>query len=112
MFEFFLLSSTSLMAQNPLIGQWHTGQENTIIEVIEIEGKIEGRIIKSANAKVPIGKCILKDVYLHAEGVTGKLYSLRRNKWFEAILSTRSNEMEVTIATGLAKRTVVWKRKE
>lgn len=108
----FLLTSTSLMAQNSILGQWHTGQECTIIEVIEIKGKIEGRIVESSNAKVPIGKFILKDVYSNTEGVKGKLYSLRKNKWFEATLSPRSNEMHVTIAAGLAKRTVVWKRKE
>lgn len=112
MLGFFLLTSTSLTAQNLILGQWHTGQEHTIIEVIETEGKIEGRIVESSNAKVPIGKFILKDVYSHAEGVKGKLYSLRKNKWFEATLSPRSNEMQVTIAAGLAKRTVVWKRKE
>lgn len=108
----FLLTSTSLMAQNPIIGQWNTGQEHTIIEVIEIEGKIEGRIVESANAKVPIGRCIFKDLYSHPAGVKGKLYSLRKHKWFEATLYPSSNQMKITITTGLAKRTVVWKRKE
>lgn len=107
-----LLTSTSLMAQNPILGQWHTGQEQTIIEIIEVEGKIEGRIIESSNAKVPIGRCILTGVYSHPEGVKGKLYSLRKNKWFEASFFPSTNQMEITINAGLAKRAVNWKRKE
>lgn len=108
----FLLGSTSLMAQNPILGQWHTGQEQTIIEIIEVKGKIEGRIIESSNAKVPIGNCILTGVYSHPDGAIGKLYSLRKNKWFEASFYPSANQMEITITAGLVKRAVDWKRKE
>lgn len=110
MVSIFLLSSISLMAQESIIGYWNTGQENTVIEIKEVDSKIEGRIFTSDNSKAPTGKLILKDIYRDEDLVKGKLYSPKRDRWFDASFSPKSNDMEVTITAGWVERKVNWKK--
>uniref|UniRef100_UPI004047654B hypothetical protein n=1 Tax=Algoriphagus sp. TaxID=1872435 RepID=UPI004047654B len=53
LFLIFLLSSFSALAQQSILGRWNTGQENTVLEVKEVQGKIEGRIVASDHTKAP-----------------------------------------------------------
>jgi hypothetical protein len=106
----FLLSSFSSVAQNSILGRWNTGQENTIIEIKEVQGKIEGRIIASNNIKAPIGKLILKDVYRENEHIKGSLYGLRKGKWFDVSFSPQPKNMEVALNAGWVTRKLNWKK--
>lgn len=110
MLYLFLLISISLMAQPSILGRWNTGQENTIIEIKETAGKIEGRIVTSDHTKVPIGRIILKDVYRVNQNFKGKLYSLRKNKWFDAEFSPKQEKIEVAITVGWVTREINWKK--
>ena len=98
------------MAQPSILGRWNIGQENTVIEVKETAGKIEGRIVTSDHTKVPIGRLILKDVYRVNQNFKGKLYSLRKGKWFDAEFYLKQEKMEVAITVGWATRKINWKK--
>ncbi len=97
------------MAQQSILGRWNTGQENTVIEVKEVQGKIEGRIVASDHTKAPIGRLILKDVTKeNGDIVKGSLYSLRKGKWFDATFSPKSKNMEVILTLGWVTRKFNW----
>lgn len=98
------------MAQQSIIGRWNSGQENTVIEIKEVQGKIEGRIVASDNSKAPIGRLIVKVVYREDGHISGSVYSLRNAKWFDASFSPQSKNMEVTLAIGLITRKLNWKK--
>lgn len=110
MLYLFLLISISLMAQPSILGRWNTGQENTIIEIKEVAGKIEGKIVTSDHTKVPIGIIILKDVYRVNQNFKGKLYSLRKSKWFDAEFYPKQEKIGVVITVGWVKREINWKK--
>lgn len=107
-FFFLLLSTNSAMAQQSILGRWNTGQENTIIEIKEVQCKIEGRIVASDNSKAPIGRLIVKVVYSEDGHISGSLYSLRKGKWFDAFFSPKSKNMEVTLTVGWITRKLNW----
>jgi hypothetical protein len=109
-FLIFLLSSFSAMAQQSILGRWNTGQENTVIEVKEVQGKIEGRIVSSDHTKAPLGRLILKDVTKKDGDIKGSLYSLRKGKWFAASFAPQSKNMEVIITLGWVTRKFNWKK--
>lgn len=109
-FFIFLLSSFSSMAQQPILGRWNTGQENTVIEIKEVLGKIEGKIIASDNMKAPIGRLMLKDIQRKDGHIKGSLYGLRKGKWFDASFSPQSKNMEVTVNAGWVTRKLNWKK--
>jgi hypothetical protein len=109
-FLILLLSTFSAMAQQSIIGRWNSGQENTVIEIKEIKGKVEGRIVSSDNTKAPIGRLILKGVFREEGYISGSLYSLRKGKWFDASFSPQSKNMEVTLTVGLISRKLSWKK--
>lgn len=104
------MNSTIVMAQPSILGRWNTGQENTVIEIKEVAGKIEGKIVTSDHTKVPIGRLILKDVYRVNQNFKGKLYSLRKNKWFDAEFSPKQEKIEVAITVGWVTREINWKK--
>lgn len=102
------ISPIVVLAQESILGHWNTGQENTVIEIQETEGKMEGRIISSDNPKAPVGKLILKDLYSDKNLLKGKLYSPKRDRWFDASFSPSLKEMEVIISAGWVKQQVNW----
>ncbi|WP_228780196.1 hypothetical protein [Aquiflexum lacus] len=108
MISIFLLSSISLMAQESILGHWNTGQENTVIEIKETDGKMEGRVISSDHPKAPLGKLILKELRREENLLKGKLYSPKFDKWFDASFLQKSNDCEVTIKVGWVERKVNW----
>lgn len=109
LFLIFLLSSFSALAQQSILGRWNTGQENTVLEVKEVQGKIEGRIVASDHTKAPLGRLILKDVTKeNGDIVKGSLYSLRKDKWFEATFAPQSKNMEVILTLGWVTRKFNW----
>jgi uncharacterized protein (DUF2147 family) len=105
-----LTSPVSLSAQESFIGHWNTGQENTIIEIKEVDSKIEGRIFSSDNSKASTGNFILKYIYRDEDQVKGKLYSPKRGRWFDASFSPKSNDIEFTITAGWVERKANWKK--
>lgn len=105
-----LLSTFSAKAQQSIIGRWNTLQENTVIEIKEVLGKIEGRIVASDNMKVPIGSLILKGVYSESEYIKGSVFVLRKGKWYDASFSPQSNNMEVALTVGWVTRKLNWKK--
>jgi hypothetical protein len=102
------LGSFSLMAQADLSGKWNTGEKNTIVQFEEEKGELMGKIISSDNNKAKPGTLIMKDVVPKGDGWSGKIYSLKRKKWFDAEISASDYFLSVVISAGYHERTIRW----
>jgi hypothetical protein len=106
----FSIFSYSVFGQPNLIGTWNTGQDNTIIEITEIDGIPSGKIKTSDNPKAAIGNVILKDVKKKGEIWKGKIYAAKRQEWYDAEISQKGNVIKIEISVGFFSKTVVWKK--
>ncbi len=97
-------------AKQSFEGFWNMGEDNTIIEIKAENGTYVGRIASSDNAKAKIGGLILKDVK-SVDGIwKGKLYSPRKNEWFDAVLKTEGNLLLITVNSGRMSKTLKWSK--
>ena len=98
----------STQAQASISGTWNMGTDNTKIEIAKDQGVSEGRIASSDNPKVKIGKLIIKDIKSKSGKWTAKLYSPKKDEWFDADLQRVDNELLVTISSGWMSKTLTW----
>jgi len=103
----FLLGAISISAQS-IEGLWNTGKENTIIKITKVNNLHEGAIYSSANSNAPIGTPILKDIVKKADTYKGKIYVVKKKKWYNAEFIRTGNKLSVTVFSGFAKKTVEW----
>lgn len=105
-----LISGMTLNAQTSILGTWNTGKENTIIEITEEDGVCSATFISSDNAKLKIGSQFLKDVKAVKAEWKGKLYSVKKKKWYDVTLKEKGDILEAKVKAGLMKKTLEWKR--
>lgn len=103
-----LCFALSIHAQTSLTGVWNMGQDNTKIDITKGNETYEGKILSSDNANVKSGKVVLKDVKSVNGKWQGKLYSPKKNEWFNAVLKVEGNKLLVTVKSGWASKTVEW----
>lgn len=103
----FLLTIT-MHAQQSLVGSWNTGKDNTKIEITAENGVYEGKIVSSDNTNAKIGNQILKDIKLVSGKWQGKMYSPKKNKWYNAVLEEKGDQLLVTVKAGMMSKTLEW----
>ena len=104
------LSSFSIFGQSNLIGNWDTGDDNTIIEISESAGEATGKIKASDNPKATIGKVMLKDLKQKDQTWEAKIYAAKRQKWYDAVITPKGNELEIEISVGFLSKTIKWRK--
>lgn len=110
---FLLLVVVSpLYAQSgsPLHGIWNTGQQNTNVEIRGDEEVLKGKIVSSDNEKVKIGLVMLRDLEKTGDAWKGKIFSLKRKKWFDVRIRPEEDKLNLEISSGFYSRTVHWVR--
>ncbi len=105
-----LFSALTMHAQTSITGIWNTGQENTKIQIKGDNGVFEGRLASSDNPEAKVGNLILKDVKSVGGTWKGKLYSVKKDKWFDAVLKAEGNQLLVTISSGWSSKTLKWSK--
>lgn len=105
-----LFSAVTMNAQQSIAGVWNTGNENTKIEITETNGVYNGKIISSDNANAKVGKLLLKDIKSVGGEWKGKLYSPQKDKWYNAVLEEKGEQLLVTVKAGLMSKTIEWKQ--
>lgn len=103
-----LIGAMGASAQS-IENMWNTGQENTIISIKKVDDKLIGVIHSSSNAKVPKGKVIVKDLVYGDGEYEGQIYSLQKQRWFDATFSPGKQLLVVKISAGWTTRTFEWK---
>ena len=104
------LCATSAIAQSDLEGIWETGEDNTKIEIGQLNGHLKGKIKSSDNGKATIGKVILKDLKKDGFNWTGQIYAARRGKWYNVEITPNQRILELEISAGIFSKSIVWKR--
>lgn len=106
------LCSFSVFGQSNLTGTWDTGEDNTVIEITESDGKTTGKIKSSDNPKATINKVMLKDLKKSGSSWNGKIYAAKRQQWYDAEITQKGDVLEIKISVGFMSKTVEWKRIE
>ncbi|NPD47956.1 DUF2147 domain-containing protein [Lentimicrobium sp. S6] len=103
------LISLKGMAQNDVKGKWAVGEQNNVIEIIQIDGVYSGKLISSDNPKAKIGMATVKDLKQNKKGkLEGKVYSAKREKWYDAEFTRKDNKLIVEISIGFFSKTIEW----
>ena len=101
----------STFAQNSIEGSWNTGKHNTVVETYLKDGAYFGKVKSSEKPKAKIGIDILRDLQLIEGKWKGKLYIPKRDRLVDAVVEPSNNELNISISSGVMKRTLVWTRK-
>ena len=100
--------------QNPseyvIIGTWNTLENNTKIQIVEEKGILIGRIKSSDNTKVQVGKIILKDLTKTGNLWRVKIFSLKRNEWFDVEIIPQKNNLDLKIQVGFLSKSLTWEK--
>ena len=100
--------------QNPseyiIIGTWNTLESNTKIQIVEEKGMLIGRIKSSDNTKVQVGKLILKDLIKTGNSWSGKIFSLKRNEWYDVEIIPQNNNLDLKIQIGFIHKSLTWEK--
>lgn len=107
---FVLSSPFAVNAQEALIGTWNTGQANTRIEMKRESGDLKGRIVSSDNPQAKVGTLMVKDIRTVDGQWKGKLYSPKKEQWFDAVLKVEGNQLLITVKSGWMSNTLKWSK--
>ena len=107
-----LLMSVSVSAQEAIQGLWQTGRENTKIEISQNNSEWVGKIKSSDNEKATIGKVILKDLKKQNENWIGKLFVIKRQKWFDMEITSKGTKLDLIVSAGFSEKKVQWSKVE
>ena len=105
-----IFSSYSAVGADDISGIWDTGDENTKIEISEVDGQITGKIMSSDNEKVKIGKVILKGLSQSGSKWKGKIYAARRGEWHDVEITPKEDVLQLKISAGLFSKSLEWKK--
>ena len=105
---YIVFSPMVMNAQASLDGIWNMGQDNTKIEITEDNGSYVGKIVSSDNANAKIGNIILKDVKSVGGKWKGKMYSPKRNEWYDAVVALEGKQLLLTVGSGFKSKTLKW----
>ncbi|MEM6806899.1 MAG: hypothetical protein AAF696_36195 [Bacteroidota bacterium] len=103
-----LFTALSMHAQQSIAGIWNTGKENTKIEITEVNGLYQGKIISSDNSAAKIGTILLKDIKPLRKGYKGKLFAAKKGEWMDAVLKEKDNQLSITVSVGFMSKTIEW----
>lgn len=107
----FVLSILSVAAygQTDVIGIWNTGDQNTLVEIQEENGKYVGKVLSSDNPKVKEGTLILKDILFKKGTCEGKVYAPRRGEWYDTTLEKQNGTLKLEVSLGFFNKTIEWR---
>ncbi|MDX1907206.1 MAG: DUF2147 domain-containing protein [Bacteroidia bacterium] len=106
-----LLSLAGLQAQTAPAGVWNTGQDNTLVEITNVEGRYVGKLISSDSPNAKIGNLLLKDLKPNGGAWKGQLYAPKRSAWYDATVEVKGNRLVIKAGSGFTSKTVEWTRK-
>ncbi|MDT0620387.1 hypothetical protein [Croceitalea vernalis] len=107
---FFLLFGIITMNAQSLEGLWNTGKENTTVKIKKTGDLFEGLLDSSDNKEAPIGKLLIKDIKKSDDFYEGKIYVVKKKKWYNAKFEPKNNVLIITIYSGWMKKTVEWEK--
>jgi uncharacterized protein (DUF2147 family) len=105
-----MFSIVSTSAQQSLEGLWKTGKEETIIEISFSNEQLIGKIKSSNNEEAEMSKIIIKDLRSEINKWIGKIYAVKRKKWYDVEIVSKEEVLELKIISGLMSKSLQWKK--
>ncbi|UTW63605.1 DUF2147 domain-containing protein [bacterium SCSIO 12741] len=105
-----MLFSFVASAQSSIQGLWATGDNNTVIEITQVQSHCEGKIKSTDNEDVQKGTLILKDLEKSGDTWEGKIYAPKRESWYDVEITPEANQLIVEVSVGFLSRTLEWSR--
>lgn len=96
--------------QQSLEGLWKTGKEETIIEISFSSEQLIGKIKSSNNEEAEMGKIILKALRSEGNKWVGKIYDVKRKKWYNVEIISKEEVLELKISSGIISKSLQWKK--
>ena len=107
---FLAFNSLAVFGQTDLSGVWDTDNDNTIVEISQVDDRYTGRIKSTDNEKAEIGKVILKDLKENGSEWNGRIYAAKRGEWYDVEITPDEDVLKLKISAGFLSKSVVWKR--
>lgn len=104
------LMAVTISAQTSIEGTWNIGKENTIINIIDTDGTLSATFVSSDNNKLEMGALFLKEVTSDGEGWKGKLYNVKKEKWYNVKFKLKNETIEAKVKAGIISKTLTWTR--
>ena len=105
-----MFGSFSVFGQADFNGIWDTGEDNTRVEIAEVDGAITGKIISSDNQKAQIGKVILKELKKDGRLWSGRIYAAKRGEWYDVEITPDEDVLKLKISVGFFSKSLEWKK--
>lgn len=105
---FIFFSTLSVNAQQTMAGLWNTGNENTVIEMLQLNGEWLGQIHSSDNPGAIIGKTIIKDLEEKGDKWVGKIFVVKRQKWATVQITPQATQLDLVVSSGFSKKSIQW----
>ena len=105
-----LFLTSSAFAQSTLLGNWKTGEENTIVSITETEGVLSGLIVSSDNKNARIGKPLIRNIKADGKQWKGELYAAKKEKWINADFKVEKTTLFIDVKVGFLSKTFEWNK--
>ena len=96
--------------ENNIIGTWNTLEDNTMIQILEQNGILIGKIKSSDNTKAQVGRLILKDLIKNGNSWSGKIFAVKKNEWYDVEITSNTNRLNLKIQVGFLHKNLTWKK--
>lgn len=97
-------------SDNPLAitGIWHTGDSNTLVEIVTNKDPIIGKLIKSDKVKAKIGILILSEFKQQKSHWQAKIYAVKRDKYYPVEITRQDNTLLLKVDVGFFTKKIEW----
>ena len=109
-FSLAVLTSVSMFAQSSITGIWDTGDDNTMVEIIQENDAPLGKILSSDHEKAKVGTTLLKDLVKIDDVWEGKIYAPKKGKWFDVEIQPAAKQLDLKISKGFISKSFIWNR--
>jgi uncharacterized protein (DUF2147 family) len=94
-------------------GKWLAENKSTEIMLNQVEPGVWLGVVTHSPMKPEMkGQQILSSIVKQPDGYKGKLYALKKAKYYDADIKVMEDTLEVEVKAGFFKKTMIWTRIE
>lgn len=95
----------------PIKGKWLAQNKSTQIEISQTESGHWQGVVTSAPSKPELeGKQILSSIVEVSGAYKGKVYAIKKEKYYDANIMLIADTLKIEIGAGFFSKTIVWTR--
>ncbi len=99
---------SSALNATDISGVWHTGEDNTLVEIIVNKEPYQGKVSSTDNPKGKVGLVILSELKRKNNKWLARIYAAKRDKYFDAELSRKGDVLHISVDVGFFNKNIEW----